>query len=314
MTCLYDRRFRVVLYSRMVLGYDMGMWGDIHGHEEQKGLLRKYITGQQVPGTMLFCGPAWQDKKGVAIEFFKALNCLETPGDACNRCRNCVKADSQSHPDLVYFEPPTTGEQISLIRSMLSGISLRPFEAKSRVVIIDPAEDLNLNSSNALLKSLEEPPGSTIFILVSHNERLLLSTIVSRCQVIRFAGQEGVGDDDATNALREARTEIVDLLGGKDPFELSEKYIPKKGSDAREVAPVWLTAVESVVRDLMVISCGSDAVINQGLVPMFQGRLLDMGMMDDLMEKIHGIRVGTRGTINLRVAFGELFIHLSRLV
>jgi DNA polymerase III delta' subunit len=294
----------------MVLGYGIRMWEDIHGHEEQKELFREYIVGQRVPGAMLFCLPTGQDKKKVAIEFFKALNCLERPGDACNRCRNCVKADSLSHPDLVYLEPPTTGEQISLIRSMLSDVSLKPFEAKVRVVIIDPAEDLNLNSSNALLKTLEEPPGSTVFILISHNERSLLPTIVSRCQVIRFAGQEA---DDA-NALCEARTVIVDLLDGKDPFELSEKYIPKKVSDAREIAMVWLAAVESVVRDLMVISCGSDAVINQGLVSMFQGRLPDMGIMDDLMDEIHGIRVGIRGNINLRVAFGELFIHLSRLV
>ncbi|MCD6569493.1 MAG: DNA polymerase III subunit delta', partial [Deltaproteobacteria bacterium] len=163
------------------------MWKDVIGHSSQIEMLRAHITSGQMDHAYLFAGIQGLGKTLVAMEFFKAINCLKTPGDPCDKCPSCIKAISGNHPDLIKLGV-TSGNWIKVedVRSVLEGIALRPFEARVRVVIIEPAELMNPASSNAILKTLEEPPGATIFILISHKPSLLLPTIISRCQAIRF--------------------------------------------------------------------------------------------------------------------------------
>jgi DNA polymerase-3 subunit delta' len=162
------------------------MWKDIISHSMEIDLLKSYIHTNNIPRTLLFSGMKGIGKSMVALEFFKALNCTATPADPCDKCGSCIKADRGNHPDIIKIIPDGSEIKVGDVRIILNELGLKPFLARYRMVIIEPAETLNKSSANILLKSLEEPPNTTIFILISHKPGLLLPTIISRCQEITF--------------------------------------------------------------------------------------------------------------------------------
>jgi len=110
--------------------------------------------------------------------------------DACDACPACTKALHGNHPDIHRIEPEGAGRQIKIdpVREQVIGpLNLKPFEAARKVVLIDDAHAMNAESSNCLLKTLEEPPPNSVLILVTPRPDQLLETILSRCQMIRFA-------------------------------------------------------------------------------------------------------------------------------
>jgi DNA polymerase-3 subunit delta' len=107
--------------------------------------------------------------------------------DACGVCRNCDRIARGVFVDVIAVEPDEKASiKIDVIRDVLSRTSYRPFEGKRRVVLIREAETLETASQNSLLKSLEEPPPATIFILTTAVPGALLPTVRSRCMTLRF--------------------------------------------------------------------------------------------------------------------------------
>jgi len=154
-----------------------------------------------VPHALLFTGTAGIGKRTTAHQFTMACNCKSqnrASGDgnklqpedlkalACGQCRSCRKIEAGSHPDVLTVRPSGQLIRIDQIRELGHALSMKPFEAKHRVVIIADAQRMNPSAGNALLKMLEEPPDRTILILVATRRSDLLPTIVSRCQHLRF--------------------------------------------------------------------------------------------------------------------------------
>jgi DNA polymerase III delta' subunit len=298
------------------------MWKDIQGHSQITQILKSYCLSGKVPHAFLFAGAPGLGKTFVAKEFFKALNCLEKSGDSCNKCRSCLKVIAGTHPDLIELTPGTRTIKVDDVRGVLAEVGLKPFEAHMKGIIIEPAEHLGKESANALLKTLEEPPSSTVIMLISHRPKLLLPTIVSRCQFIRFSEDEAVRvPEHGINALhpevendeiRDAnamRQEIVALLTGSDPALLARKYFDSEGW---EVLPEVLVIVESMMRDIMALRLGCEAVMNESLrqTPI---RYAGMEEIENITSLISTMRRGVNENINLRIAATELFIMVSRL-
>ena len=119
--------------------------------------------------------------------------------DACGVCPACTRIERGIHPDVVVIEPGDTGSiKIDAIRDIVERAGYRPFEGRRRVVIIDQADALVTQAQNALLKTLEEPPSSSVFILVSARADSLLPTVQSRCPRLRF---HQLGPEDVAAAL-----------------------------------------------------------------------------------------------------------------
>jgi DNA polymerase III delta' subunit len=298
------------------------MWKDIQGHGHITELLRAYCLSGKVPHAFLFAGAPGLGKTLVAKEFFKALNCLERSGDSCNKCRNCLKVMAGTHPDLTELNPSTRWIKVDDVREVLADVGLKPFEAHMKGIIIEPAEHLGNEGANALLKTLEEPPSSTVIILISHRPKLLLPTIVSRCQLIRFSEDEGSrvsghginplhpeGEGAEMRDTHVMHEEIVALLNGSDPALLARKYFDSEGW---EVLPEVLVIVESMIRDIMALRLGCDKVINESLrqIPI---RYVGMEELENMTSLISTMRRGVNENINLRIAATELFIMVSRL-
>jgi len=156
----------------------------ILGHQRQKEILRRALESGRVAHAYLFEGPEGIGKRLMALAVARAIFCVH--GTGCGDCIPCRKVDHHNHPDLHQLEAEGNGIKIDQVRSLQRDLSLRPLEARKKICLINGAENLNPAAGNALLKTLEEPPGEALLILLSAHPERLLSTIRSRCQRLPF--------------------------------------------------------------------------------------------------------------------------------
>lgn len=159
---------------------------DIKGQEKTIHILKEGMRNNRLNGSCLFIGPEGIGKKALAIKLAKALNCQSNSFDPCEACVSCRKIEKNEHPDVHILDSQGGEIKIESIRELQGEINLKPYEGKKKVFIIDNAHKLNPESSNAFLKTLEEPAGESLIILVSSKPGLIFRTVVSRCQVFRF--------------------------------------------------------------------------------------------------------------------------------
>lgn len=172
-------------------------FGDIIGHAGQIDLLRRALASDRLGHAYLFHGPEGVGKKLVALSIARALFC---PDGGCGVCPVCRKVDHHNHPDLHLVEPDGANIKIDQIRDLQRELSLRPLEAERKIALFDHADTLNLAAANSFLKTLEEPPGNALIILLSAHPEKLLSTIRSRCQPLPF---RKLSRDDIETALHQ---------------------------------------------------------------------------------------------------------------
>ncbi len=149
--------------------------------------MKRAIAGGTLAHAYLFSGERGIGKKLTALGLAAAVNCKGPgPEGGCGECVSCRKVSELLHPDVHLVSADGDEIKIDQIRQAQAEVSLKPFEGRKKVLIIDPAEDMNAASANAFLKTLEEPPADTIIILISAMPQGLLPTIRSRCQEIQF--------------------------------------------------------------------------------------------------------------------------------
>jgi DNA polymerase III subunit delta' len=156
----------------------------ILGHQKQKNILRRAIQSGRLAHAYLFDGPEGVGKKLVALALARAVFCRE--GHGCGSCVACRKVDHHNHPDLHTLEPDGATIKIEQVRELQKELSYRPLEAPKKVCLIEAAERMNPAAGNALLKTLEEPSGDALIILLSSHPEKILPTIRSRSQRLPF--------------------------------------------------------------------------------------------------------------------------------
>ncbi len=182
----------------------------IIGHRTLIGLLSRSTARQSLPPSLIFSGPSGIGKRMAAIATAQALNCLQPVAlgtvdspevDGCGTCAACTRIARGVHPDVLILEPNDKGNiKIDAVREAVQRAGYRPFEGRRRVTIIESADGLETSAQNALLKMLEEPPASSVFILVTAFPDTLLVTVRSRCPLLRF---RALATDDVVSVLQQ---------------------------------------------------------------------------------------------------------------
>lgn len=267
----------------------MNDWSSIQGHEQIKNDLRQLLAEKRLPHALLFTGIEGIGKNLTAKVLAKVLLCSgeEKP---CNICPSCRAFDAKNHPDFYYLEPEGKANNIKIeqIRQMQSQIALSPYLADKRVVIINDAETMNEAAENSLLKTLEEPTGDVVFILVTANKDLLLPTILSRCMNLYFAplsedeikiilkSKYAVNEDKATviaklsggsmkraisfldddnfNLCQNAMDFLSKDLNAKDIWQISDEFSAMDKAKIKQ----WADFLQMIIRDLLLLQAGAD--------------------------------------------------------
>ncbi|MEJ5349765.1 MAG: DNA polymerase III subunit delta' [Desulfosoma sp.] len=164
------------------------------GQPQAQHVLLRMIRKGKLPHALLFTGMPGVGKKALALEVAKALNCSEkmelsqnesSPIMACGRCVSCSKIVRGVHPDVMVISKDGSAIKLAQIRSLKERCRVHPYEGRRRVIILEDCQDLTEEAANALLKILEEPPASNVFLLLAPEPYNLMPTIVSRCCHLR---------------------------------------------------------------------------------------------------------------------------------
>ena len=174
-------------YSKEAMSNDN--WRMI-GHDWAVKSLQQHVSQDIQRQAYLITGPESVGRRTLAIRFAQALNCLQSTGDGvpCLDCAACGQFERLVHPDLsiVKAEKKDGLFKIDQIRDLQHGLYLAPYSAKFRIALLLGFKDIKNHASNALLKTLEEPPENVIILITAESAEQLLPTIVSRCEVIRL--------------------------------------------------------------------------------------------------------------------------------
>ena len=160
----------------------------ILGHQKQWQFLTKSFLLGRIPHALLFEGEEKLGKKTLAIEFIKFINCLEKDFSLrpCQKCLFCQAIERKIHPDFIFIEPIDGEIQVSQIRDLSLKLSEKPSFSSFKTAILDKVHLMNQEAQSAFLKTLEEPKGKTILILITEYPERLFLTILSRVQKIKF--------------------------------------------------------------------------------------------------------------------------------
>jgi DNA polymerase-3 subunit delta' len=167
-------------------------WQRVRGHDHLVQAFEGVVRRGRLAHAYLFTGPSGVGKRLFAGELAKALLCETPPGPrlgACDRCPSCFQVAAGTHPDFLTAGRPEDALEVPIdtIRELCRGFALKSARGRGKVAILDDADDLNDAAANCFLKTLEEPPPRSVLILIGASADRQLPTIVSRCQVVRFA-------------------------------------------------------------------------------------------------------------------------------
>ncbi len=175
------------MYIPFARRYRPRSFSEVVGQEVAVRVLKNAVKQGKVSHAYLFAGPRGTGKTTLARILTKAINCLQPrDGEPCGVCENCVSIDKGSFPDLIEIDA-ASNRGIDDIRSIRDAVSYAPIRGKYKVYILDEAHMLTKEAFNALLKTLEEPPPRTVFILCTTEYEKIMPTILSRCQRLIFS-------------------------------------------------------------------------------------------------------------------------------
>jgi DNA polymerase-3 subunit delta' len=254
-----------------------------HGHRLVVELLTRSVSRGTLPPSLIFAGAPGTGTRAAAIAVAQALNCSQPSGepgsenrDACGRCSSCERIARGVHPDVIVVEPGDNATiRVDQIRDLIDRSAYRPFEGRRRVVVVDDADALVPAAQNALLKTLEEPTPSSVFILVTSRPDVLLPTVRSRCVRLTFAESRPVGVDPAARDV--AHRVLARAAEGPESkrLEAARDLLTGTGVNAaadRTRVASHLQAMAALLRDIEAIAARAEgvALANQDVKPLLE--------------------------------------------
>jgi len=338
------------------------------GQQKSIRLLTTLLRNETIPHALLFIGIDGIGKRSTALAFAMACNCLDPKPEQlfedeenyhtarnrlartnpCGSCKPCRKIQSGNHPDIIIVEPSGPIIRIGQIRDLCHTLTLKPLEARCRVVIISDSQAMNPAAANALLKVLEEPPDQTILVLTARQSSDLLPTIVSRCQHIRFnpisrenimsmlIEKKGAHPDNAAIIATLSNGSIANALS-KMESQNRENWIDHRNwlidetdsltsrpigsllafaaklSKNKEMLPESLEMMKTYLRDLVICKHSPEKIINIDLQSKIQNasQKLTTGSLLSKISDIQSAQNDIQANANLKLTMEVLVMRLA---
>ncbi len=347
------------------------------GNARAVAILKRAIEQDRLPHAMIFAGPPGVGKCTLALLIAQYLNCQSPTGSgacgdcsACRRiraviesrylkcqslkgedfCGNCpsCRTRTKRHPDIRLVEPEKSTISIEQVRELINEIAFQPLEARYRVVILDPAEQMRLEAHNSLLKTLEEPASRTIIILVTTNPYMLLETIRSRSRMLQF-GEIPQDQIEQYLVLNEGRTIeearlAAALSGGSLAVALdfnTREYLDirkqalhfvilllKRGkfADASAIAAQatkdkqyfqsWIESVALLLQDIYYAGPATERVGQRDLLEEVKelSQAVSHGKLVRTIQAVGKLKGALQYNVNRQIALEAMFVELTRNV
>jgi DNA polymerase-3 subunit delta' len=221
-------------------------------NEKQWDFLKNRYESGQLAHAYLFSGQEGTEKKSLAKRLVKYANCLSLQ-KPCENCVNCRMIEKGNFPDLMVIKPEDSGEiQIAKIREVQNFLNYKSYYGFLKAVIAENSEKMNQEAQSCFLKTLEEPKGKTVIFLISSKPEILLETIRSRCQQIKFFGRM-VQNKENEAQEREILKGIL-AVSGKD-FSEKFKYAKSLDFEKQKLSDI-LEVFEKYLRHLLLKKAG----------------------------------------------------------
>ncbi len=326
---------------------------EVAGHAGVRTLLSQEVAADLVSHAYLFTGPEGVGKSTLALAFAQLLLCRQPnlrTGDGCDECDHCRKIRRGTHPDVAVIEAEE-GKRllgVDLIReSVIRVANLAPSEARRRVFILPDVQLMTASTTNALLKTLEEPPEGVVLLLTSTDEESLLPTLVSRCQTFhlhlvpeqeieellsrRFQALPAEASLLATLAegrpgwavrahsrpeMREERSQWLTQITGLVSAGLEERLraaaaMTKDGETARQVIELWTIwwrdVLLSTAKATHLMSAGDPRDEAERL-----GKMMSCEQAQTFLHALLAARESLEQNVNARLVFDALMFDLPR--
>lgn len=289
------------------------------GHKKIWQALQNLQKEGRLPHALLLIGPQGIGKSLVAHHLARAILC-ESQEPPCNQCGQCLACQEGRHPDLHRLGSEGEVLKIDEIREIKKTLAYPPLMASRRVVLISEAHRLNMAAANALLKSLEEPPAGTFFILVTHALGWVPRTIVSRCQKFLFSR---LSDAELAKILQKQDIELPQeqLTWCQGSVGLALRlasclnFLPNLSELANSENPPSFSECYALMQHMLESS--EIETILDGLLAASHQRLVkedsELNRFDLLQftDRIHQLRQGLRQNINPKIHLLRLLLHFQ---
>lgn len=259
------------------------------------------LAGESIPAATLIRGAAGSELKEVAMTLSKTILCGQG-GKPCLACRSCAMFTAKSHPSFLFIEPEKGAIRIGPIRDLREELLKKQFYGERRVIFIDRADRMNRNAANALLKSMEEPPGGTYFILTACSLQAVPGTIRSRCAIVTippFSRGDLLSWRDDPSGKTLSKKDEMDITSSEGNRELFLCLQEKKVPAPREVVQGLISANYRKISEI-ASTLKDDTLLSPALITVKRA-ILDLIMLsmgekgciidDDIINTGNGARL-----------------------